>query len=183
MTMIEHLPNGKRLEDCHVVFIGDRTNVCSSLMHMTTRMGMHFTHAAPLKYQSPQEWVDLAKNNIAEYGGSVTVTDDVIKAVSNADFIYTDLWWWVDQEEEAEERRSFFMPQYQVTPELLAHAPKHVKFMHCLPASRGVEVVDAVMDSENSLIFDEAENRLSAQRALLVYFLYDSGESADNPTA
>jgi putrescine carbamoyltransferase len=173
MTMIEHLPKGKKLEDCHVTFIGDRTNVCSSLMHITTKLGMHFTHAAPKKYQSPQEWIDIANENIKVSKGSVRVTEDVIDAVKDADFIYTDLWWWVDQEHEAEERKKAFMPTYQVTPELISHAPKHVKFMHCLPASRGVEVVDEVIDAPYSVVFDEAENRLSTERALLVYFLYD----------
>lgn len=172
ITMREHMPAGKELSDVRVTFIGDRTNVCSSLMHMTTRMGMHFTHAAPEKYQSPKEWVDIAKANNELYGGSVTVTDDVTAAVRDADFVYTDLWWWVDQEDEAEERKAAFMPTYQVTPDLMAKAPAHAKFMHCLPASRGVEVVDEVMDSPQSVIFDEAENRLTAQKGLLVYFAY-----------
>lgn len=171
MTMIEHLPEGKRPEDVKVVFIGDRTNVCSSLMHMTTRMGMHFTHVAPEKYQSPQEWVDIANENISLYGGSVKVTDKIEESVKDADFIYTDLWWWVDQEDEAEERKSYFMPDYQVTMDMIKLAPKDVKFMHCLPASRNVEVTDEVIDSEHSIVFDQSENRLSAQRALLIYFM------------
>ena len=168
ITMIEHLPAGKKLEDCKVVFIGDRTNVCSSVMHITTRLGMNFVHIAPVKYQSPQEWIDIANDNIREYGGSVLVTDD-IEAVVGADFIYTDLWWWVDQEEEAEERKSYFMPNYQVTMDVLHRAGENVKFMHCLPASRGVEATDEVLDSKNSVIFDQAENRLTAQRAILIY--------------
>lgn len=179
MTMIEHLPEGKRLEDIHVTFIGDRTNVCSSLMHITTKMGMHFTHAAPKKYQSPQEWIDIANANIRENGGSVRVTEDVIDAIKDADYIYTDLWWWVDQEHEKEERKAAFMPAYQVTPELISHAPSTVKFMHCLPASRGVEVVDAVIDAPYSIVFDQAENRLSIERALLVYFLYDKNQNEE----
>ena len=176
LTMIEHLPEGKKLEDCKVVFVGDRTNVCSSLMHITTKMGMSFTHAAPIKYQSPKEWIDIANENNKISGGSVRVTENVIAAVKDADFIYTDLWWWVDQEAEAEERKAAFMPTYQVTPELISHAPKNVKFMHCLPASRGVEVVNEVIDAPYSIVFDEAENRLSVERALLVYFLYDKNK-------
>lgn len=171
MTMVEHLPAGKNLEECKVVFIGDRTNVCSSLMHMTTRMGMHFTHVAPEKYQSPQEWIDIANDNIKRYGGSVKVTDKIEESISDADFIYTDLWWWVDQEEQAEERKSYFMPDYQVTMSMISKAPTHVKFMHCLPASRNVEVTDEVIDSKHSVVFDQAENRLSAQRALLTHFM------------
>lgn len=175
ITMMEHLPAGKQLTDCKVVFIGDRTNVCSSLMHMTTRMGMNFVHIAPQKYQSPQEWIDIANNNINEYGGSIKVTDNLDEVIG-ADFIYTDLWWWVDQEEEAEERKSYFMPNYQVTMDILHKAGPHVKFMHCLPASRGVEATDEVMDSPNSIIFDQSENRLTAQRALLVYCLEKENE-------
>ena len=98
------------------VFVGDRTNVCSSTMWITTMFGMNFVHAAPEAYQSPPEWVQEAERNVARYGGSVTVTDDVAGAVASADVVYTDLWWWVDQEDEIPERRAAFMPDYQVTP-------------------------------------------------------------------
>lgn len=177
MTIVENLPVGKRLEDCHVVFVGDRTNVCSSLMHITTQMGMHFTHCAPIKYQAPQEWVNIALENIKTSGGSITITDNVDEAVKDADFIYTDLWWWVDQEDEAEERKSYFMPTYQVNMDMIRKAPEHVKFMHCLPASRGVEVTDEVIDSPHSIVFEEAANRLSVERALLVYFMDKKDEA------
>lgn len=179
MTMVEHLPAGKNLEDCKVVFIGDRTNVCSSLMHITTRMGMHFTHVSPKKYQSPQEWIDIANENIKLYGGSVKITEEIELSVMDADFIYTDLWWWVDQEAQAEERKSYFMPNYQVTMDMINKAPSHVKFMHCLPASRNVEVTDEVIDSVHSIVFDQAENRLSAQRALLTYFMGQSEKAIE----
>jgi putrescine carbamoyltransferase len=169
-TMGEHLPDGKRLEDCTVVFVGDRTNVCSSTMHITTKFGMDFIHAGPAAYRSPDEWVALAEENIAAAGsGSVTVTEDVEGAVAKADFIYTDLWWWVDQEDQIPERRAAFMPRYQVNAALLARAPAHAKFMHCLPASRGVEVTDEVLDSPRSIAFDQAENRLHAEKAILVW--------------
>ena len=169
-TMSEHIPPGTELSDATVVFVGDRTNVCSSTMHATTKLGMHFVHAAPEGYQSPQEWVDLAEQNISEAGhGSVTVTDDVEGAVADADFVYTDLWWWVDQEDEIEERRAAFMPRYQVNEGLMAKAPSHARFMHCLPASRGVEVTDAVLDGPASIAFDQAENRLHAEKGILVW--------------
>ncbi len=170
-TMSEHLPEGKKLEDLKVVFISDRTNVCSSLMHMTTKMGMNFAHIAPKKYQSPREWVDIALSNIKENGGSVKVTDDMNEIVG-ADIIYTDLWWWVGQEHEAEERVAAFKPTYQVTQDVMKKAGPHAKFMHCLPASRNVEAMDDVMDGPQSIIFDQSENRLTAQMALLVYFTY-----------
>ena len=170
-TMSEWLTPGKRLEDVTVVFVGDRTNVCSSTMHITTKFGMNFIHAAPAGYQAPPEWVALAERNIADAGcGSVKVTEDVEDAVAGADFIYTDLWWWVDQEDEIAQRRSAFMPRYQVNEQLLERAPRDVRFMHCLPASRGVEVTDAVIDSPRSIVFDQAENRLHAEKAILVWF-------------
>ena len=172
LTMIEHMPEGKRLEDLHVTFVGDATNVLSSLMLICTRMGMHFTQAAPQKYQAPPEWVSWAQANCAESGGSLTITDDPIAAVSQADFIYTDLWWWVGQEDQIPERRAAFMPKYQVNLDLFNQAPSHCKFMHCLPASRGVEATDEVMDHSRSIIFDQSENRLHTEKGLLVYFLY-----------
>ena len=171
-TMIEHMPAGKRLEELNVTFIGDATNVLSSLMLICTRMGMHFTHAAPQKYQAPAEWQAWARANCAESGGTLTVTEDPVAAVKEADFIYTDLWWWVGQEDQIPERRAAFMPDYQVNLALFSKAPAHCKFMHCLPASRGVEATDEVMDHPRSIIFDQSENRLHTEKGLLVYFLY-----------
>jgi putrescine carbamoyltransferase len=169
-TMSEHLPPGKDLSDCTVVFVGDATNVCSSTMHICTKFGMNFIHAGPEPYQSPAEWVKLSEQNLAEAGsGSVRVTDEVEDAVAQADFIYTDLWWWVDQEDEIPQRRAAFMPRYQVNADLFAKAPPHAHFMHCLPASRGVEVTDEVADHERSVIFPQAENRLHAEKAILVW--------------
>ncbi len=172
LTMIEHMPEGKRMEDLNVTFIGDATNLLSSLMHICTRMGMNFTHAAPKKYQPPAAWREIAEQNCRESGGTLTITEDVNAAVRNADFLYTDLWWWVGQEDEIPERRNAFMPTYQVTMDLLNKAPAHCKFMHCLPASRGVEVTDEVMDSSRSIIYDQAENRLHTEKGLLAWFVY-----------
>ena len=172
LTMMEHMPPGKRLEDLRVTFIGDATNVLSSLMFICTRLGMHFTHAAPRKYQPPEEWLQIAQANCAESGGSLTITEDPVEAVREADFIYTDLWWWVGQEDQIPERRAAFMPKYQVNLDLFNKAPSHCQFMHCLPASRGVEATDEVMDHPRSIIFDQSENRLHTEKGLLVYLLY-----------
>ena len=101
LTMMEHMPAGKRLEDLNVTFIGDATNVLSSLMLISTRLGMHFTQAAPEKYQAPEEWQAEARRNCQVSGGSLRITDDPVLAVRDADFIYTDLWWWVGQEDQA----------------------------------------------------------------------------------
>jgi len=170
-TMREQRPAGKPLEAVKVAFIGDATNVCSSLMMICTQMGMHFTHCAPRRYQAPEAWQVIARANCAGSGGTLTMTDDPEAAVADADFIYTDLWWWIGQEAEIPERRAAFMPVYQVNEALLAKAPAHAKFMHCLPASRGVEVTDAVMDGPRAIIYDQAENRLHAEKAILVAFV------------
>ncbi len=170
-TMLEHCPPQTAMADLHVTFVGDATNVCSSLMMICTQMGMHFTHAAPKRYQAPEAWQAIARANIATYGGSLTLTEDVVAAVKDADFVYTDLWWWVGQEAEIPERTAAFMPKYQVNDALLDAAPAHVKFMHCLPASRGVEVTDAVLDGPRCIAFDQAENRLHTEKALLVHFV------------
>jgi len=172
LTMLEHAPVGKSLEDLRVTFIGDATNVLSSLMHICSRLGMHFTHAAPSRYQPPQAWRDIALANCRQSEGTLHVTADVVEAVGQADFIYTDLWWWVGQEDEIPERYAAFMPAYQVTMDLLRQAPTHCKFMHCLPASRGVEATDEVMDSPQSIIFDQSENRLHTEKGLLVWLLH-----------
>jgi putrescine carbamoyltransferase len=171
-TMLEHKPAGKRLEDLRVTFVGDATNVLSSLMHLCTKLGMRFTHAAPKKYQPPAAWRAIAEENCKTSGGVLTITEDVTAAVRDADFLYTDLWWWVGQEDQIPERRAAFMPRYQVNMELLKQAPAHCKFMHCLPASRGVEATDEVMDSPQSIIFDQSENRLHTEKGLLVWFVY-----------
>lgn len=172
LTMIEHAPAGKRLEDLHVTFIGDATNVLSSLMFICTQFGMHFTHAAPKKYQPPAEWIEIAERHCRQSGGTLRITEDPVEAVRDADFIYTDLWWWVGQEDEIPDRRAAFMPKYQVNMDLLRKAPAHCKFMHCLPASRGVEATDEVMDSPQSIIFDQAENRLHTEKGILVWLVY-----------
>lgn len=171
-TMSEHLPPGRNLHNSTIAFVGDRTNVCSSTMFIATQFGMNFIHAAPSGYQAPEGWVDVAESNCRKSGGSVIVTEEVEAAVEAADYVYTDLWWWVDQEDEIPQRREAFMPRYQINEKLMARAPEHAKFMHCLPASRGVEVTDAVIDGPRSVVFEQAENRLHAEKAILVWLTY-----------
>lgn len=170
-TMLEHKPPGKALEEVRVTFVGDANNVCASLMMICTRMGMHFTHCAPARYQAPQAWQDMALANCAASGGTLSIMDDPAEAVAAADFVYTDLWWWVGQESEIPDRTAAFMPRYQINEALMAKAPKEARFMHCLPASRGVEVTDAVMDGPQSIIYDQSENRLHTEKAILVAFI------------
>lgn len=171
-TMVEHSPADKKLQDIHLTFVGDATNVCVSLMFICARLGISFTQAAPKKYQVTAEHRAMVAEACAESGAKLTFTDDPAAAVSSADFIYTDLWWWVGQEDEIPERRAAFMPKYQVNADLLSKAPSSAHFMHCLPASRGVEATDEVMDGPQSIIYDQSENRLHTEKALLVWFVY-----------
>ena len=170
-TMKEHLPEGKALSDLTVAFVGDATNVASSLMFACTKFGMTFKHICPERFKAPQKWVDIALGNCETSGGKLVITDNTDE-VAGCDIIVADSFYWFGQEEEKEIRLSTFIPEYVVTEDMMAKAGPNAMFMHCLPANDQRECTRGVMEADNSLIFDEAENRLTAQMALLVYFTH-----------
>jgi ornithine carbamoyltransferase len=160
------LEKRRTLKGLKLVYIGDGNNMAHSLLHGCSKVGMDITIASPSGY-TPVEFVVKESMENAKYMGSkIEITSDPIAAVKNADIIYTDVWASMGQEKEAEDRRKKFI-KFQVNPELVKHAKEDYIFMHCLPAHRGDEVVDEVADSSNSVIFDEAENRLHVQKAIM----------------
>jgi len=148
-----------------IAFVGDGNNVAASLAQAGAMLGATVVVGSPAGYELPEAVRDSV-GRVARLGGGVRVTNDPVDAVSRADAVYTDVWASMGQEREAEERRRIFLP-YQVNAALMAHAPKDALFMHCLPAHRGDEVTDEVIDSPASVVFDQSENRLHVQKALL----------------
>ena len=162
MTLREHFG---RLEGRKLAYVGDGNNVAHSLMLTATRLGMQVVVATPKGYE-PDARIAAQAGAL----GTVTVTNSAADALAGADAVYTDVWTSMGQETEAAARQRAFAP-YQVNLALFALAKPDAVFMHCLPAKRGQEVDDAMMESPRSVVFDQAENRLHAQKALLVTLL------------
>jgi ornithine carbamoyltransferase len=153
-----------------LAFVGDGNNVAHSLMLTATRLGMDFALACPPGYEPNAAILEQARALAMEYETTIEVTNVASEGVKGAHVVYTDVWASMGQESEAIDRRARFQP-YQVNEELMSCALKEAIFMHCLPAKRNQETTDAVMESPQSVVFDQAENRLHAQKALLVMLL------------
>jgi ornithine carbamoyltransferase len=153
-----------------LAYVGDGNNVAHSLLHGGSKLGVHVRIATPPGYEPLAAEVERARAAAAETGGSVQVLHDPRAGVAGADAVYTDVWASMGQEEEAEARAKVFRP-YQVDAALFGHAAAHAIFLHCLPAHRGEEVAAEVIDGPASRVFPQAENRLHAQKALLLSLL------------
>jgi ornithine carbamoyltransferase len=155
-----------------IAYVGDGNNVAVSLAQAAPMLGINVNVASPEGYQLPESAVQQA-TNVARHGARLRLFTDAAAAVSGADAVYTDTWTSMGQEAEAVRRRAIFTP-YQVNGELMAHAKPGAIFMHCLPAHRGEEVTVEVIESPASVVFDQAENRLHCQKALLLMLLTDT---------
>jgi ornithine carbamoyltransferase len=164
LTIYEHYGH---LEGLKLAYVGDGNNVAVSLLYAAAHFGLDFSVATPEGYELPQAVRERASQLASQSGITIRETTHAQQAVAEADIIYTDTWVSMGQEEEAAERRSFFEP-FQVNEDLLRMTGKPTIVMHCLPAHRGDEITDAVADGSQSVIFQQAENRLHAQKAILV---------------
>jgi ornithine carbamoyltransferase len=167
------------LEGVTVAFVGDGNNVAASLAQVIAHTGGHFRIATPPGYELPAPVVEGAARIAAANGGSIQTMTDPFEAVNGADVVYTDTWVSMGQEAETEARLPVFQG-YQVNAALLAAARPGARVMHCLPAHRGYEITDEVADGPASIIFQQAENRLHAQKAILTTLLIDSHVTADS---
>lgn len=157
-----------RLEGGTLVFVGDGNNVARSLAVATSLLGVHFVLASPTGYELTPQFVARVKARSPQ--ASITQLTDPAAAVASADVVYTDVWASMGQEAEQEKRKLVFAP-YQVNARLIAAAPKTARFMHCLPARRGMEVTDDVLDGPSSIAFQQAENRMHVAKGILIWLL------------
>ncbi len=170
-TIKEHIKDGRPLSDLTLAFMGDATDVARSLLLTCTKYGMNFKQIGPVKYHMEPEWLELADEYCKESGASYEITDNV-DAIKECDVVYGDSFYWVTQLDEKEERLNAFMPDYVITEELMSNAKPGAMLLHCLPANDKEEVTREALEGEYSVAFDEAENRLTAQMAILVYFTH-----------
>jgi ornithine carbamoyltransferase len=152
------------LDNLKIVYIGDGNNIVHSWLRLASRLSMHFVCACPAAYMPDDATVELARSAGIS---TIEIVHDIHQAARDADVIYTDVWASMGKKHELEERKRHF-DGYTITPELMALAKSDARFMHCLPAQRGLEVTDAVMESPASIIFPQAENRMHMQNAIML---------------
>ena len=170
LTIREH--KGKNLKGLKLAYIGDGNNMAHSLMYGCAKVGMDFACASPKGYECDPEVIANAQEDAAETGSKLLFTEDVFEAAKDADILYTDVWTSMGEEAEREQRLKD-LAGYQINKELLAVADKRCIVMHCLPAHRGEEITADVLEANADVIFDEAENRLHAQKAVMALLMAD----------
>jgi ornithine carbamoyltransferase len=169
LTVKEHFES---FEGRKICFVGDGNNVCNSLLLIAPLLGMDMSVACPKGYEPKEEVLNIAREYADENGTEIIVSDDIGIALEDVDVVYTDVWVSMGDEAEAKQRQIDLAP-FQVNSDLMSLANDGAIFMHCLPAVRGQEVTSDVIDGPNSVVFDEAENRMHAQKAVLYYFMKD----------
>ncbi len=169
MTMQELEPN---LQGRQITFVGDGNNVVRSLIQAAGLCGIRFRLLGPSQYHLPSQWIEGIRKNFPNL--DFHQSDDVPESLAEADFVYTDVWTSMGQEKEASMRREVFRP-YQINRALMSHAPKHCRVLHCLPARRGEEITDDVIDAPNSHVIQQAGNRMHLQKGLLVWLAIQRG--------
>ena len=170
LTIREH--KGSNFKNLKMAYVGDGNNMTNSYLYGAAKVGMTLSVATPKDYRPNQEVFKNALEDAKETGAALSWTDDPVEAVKDADIIATDTWASMGQEAEHDERKKIFAP-YQVNAELLKHADKRAIVMHCLPAYRGEEVTEEVFEANADVIFDEAENRLHTQKAIMALTMAD----------
>lgn len=164
LTIQEHK---KKLKGLSLAWLGDGDNVCNDLLLGCGKMGINMTAACPKGYEPPNEVVRLAKAEGQKTGADIAITEDPVAAANDADVVMTDTFVSIGKEGERATRETTFLPKYQVNSDIMKLAKKDAIFMHCLPAKRGMEVTPEIIDGKSSMVWQEAENRLHAQKALL----------------
>lgn len=168
LTAQEH--KGKDLKGLKMAYIGDGNNMTHSLMYACAKVGMNFASASPKGYEPNAQVVANAKLDAAQSGSTIEILNDPFAAAKDADILYTDVWASMGQEAEHDERVKIFK-DYQINNELLSVADKRAIVMHCLPAHRGEEIAEDVLEKNANVIFDEAENRLHTQKAIMALLM------------
>ncbi len=164
------LSSFEELKNIKITYVGDGNNIAHSLILAATTLGMHLIVSSPKNYTVEKEYVSLGQELAKKSGATLDLVTDPTQAIKNTDVVYTDVWASMGKDEERESRKQIF-EAYQINSELLKFAKSTVSVMHCLPAHRGEEITEEVMDGPHSIIFQQAENRLHLQKAVLTYLL------------